>query len=164
MTRHSLSAWVASRERWEVSRASPPRVTWWSTKEVRPDGEHGSSDRLHGSPKRSSPVAAERIRSRRSVGSAPGRLGARLILRRRALEELSEFVSAIVGKECGAPHALEVLVVGSFLRGLSVRDVEAALDETFGQQVIGKSTVARICRGMKARRDLVAPCLGDGRR
>jgi putative transposase len=48
-------------------------------------------------------------------------------------------------------HALEALVVCSFLRGLSVRDVEAALEEAFEEPVVSKSTVARICQDTKAR-------------
>ncbi|MDQ3630676.1 MAG: IS256 family transposase, partial [Actinomycetota bacterium] len=43
-------------------------------------------------------------------------------------------------------HALEALVVASFLRGLSVRDVEAALKEAFDEPVVSKSTVSRICQ------------------
>src|SRR6266508_3674994 len=39
------------------------------------------------------------------------------------------FASEIVGKAVARTHALEALVVCSFLRGLSVRDIEAALAE-----------------------------------
>jgi len=56
------------------------------------------------------------------------------------------FESKIVGKGVVRTHALESLVICSFLRGLSVRDVEAALSETFEEPVISKSTVARVCR------------------
>ena len=38
-----------------------------------------------------------------------------------------------------------------FLRGLSVRDVEALLEEAFDEPVIGKSTVARICQDTRER-------------
>ena len=48
-------------------------------------------------------------------------------------------------------HALESLVICSFLRGLSVRDVEAALSETFDEGVVSKSTVARVCRDTAER-------------
>ena len=37
-------------------------------------------------------------------------------------------------------------MVASFLRGLSVRDVEAALKEAFDEPVVSKSTVSRICQ------------------
>jgi putative transposase len=46
---------------------------------------------------------------------------------------------------------LEALVVCSFLRGLSVRDVEAALEETFDEPVVSKSTVSRICEQARER-------------
>lgn len=39
----------------------------------------------------------------------------------------------------------------SFLRGLSVRDVEALLEEAFGEQVVSKSTVSRICEQTRER-------------
>src|ERR1039458_5439078 len=41
------------------------------------------------------------------------------------------FESRILGKGVARTHALESLVVSSFLRGLSTRDVEAALGEVF---------------------------------
>src|SRR6476660_6770776 len=55
------------------------------------------------------------------------------------------FASKIVGKGVTRTHALEALVIASFLRGLSVRDVEAALEEAFEGPVVSKSTVSRIC-------------------
>jgi len=55
------------------------------------------------------------------------------------------FESKILGKGVARTHALESLVICSFLRGLSVRDVEAALAETFEEPMIAKSTVARVC-------------------
>lgn len=61
------------------------------------------------------------------------------------------FESQVLGKGVARTHALEALVICSFLRGLSVRDVEAALEETFGEQVIGKSTVARVCKDVAER-------------
>jgi putative transposase len=56
-----------------------------------------------------------------------------------------EFASTIVGKGVARTHALEALVIVSFLRGLSVRDVEAALAEAFEEPLVSKSTVSRIC-------------------
>src|SRR5437899_12076258 len=61
------------------------------------------------------------------------------------------FASAIVGKGVARTHALEALVVCSFLRGLSVRDIEAALEETFEVPVVSKSTVSRICADTRER-------------
>ena len=54
------------------------------------------------------------------------------------------FESRIVGKAMARTYALETLVICSFLRGLSVRDVEASLEETFDAPVISKSTVSRV--------------------
>src|SRR5829696_2235960 len=61
------------------------------------------------------------------------------------------FESRILGKGVTRTYALESLVIGSFLRGLSTRDVEAVLEETFDEPVIGKSTVARVCQDTRER-------------
>src|SRR3990170_4568151 len=61
------------------------------------------------------------------------------------------FASAVVGKGVARTHALEALVLASFLRGLSVRDVQAALEETFDEPMVSKSTVARICEQARER-------------
>src|SRR3990172_9480598 len=59
--------------------------------------------------------------------------------------------SEIVGKGVARTHALEALVIVSFLRGLSVRDVEAVLEEAFDGPVVSKSTVSRICADTRER-------------
>jgi len=76
-----------------------------------------------------------------------------LELERPRVRNASElgFVSEIVGKGVARTHALEALVVCSFLRGLSVRDIEAALEETFDQPMVSKSTVSRICADTRER-------------
>src|SRR2546428_3382163 len=61
------------------------------------------------------------------------------------------FASEIVGKGVTRTHALEALIVCSFLRGLSVRDIEAALEETFEAPVVSESTVSRICADTRER-------------
>jgi transposase-like protein len=48
-------------------------------------------------------------------------------------------------------HALESLVISSFLRGLSTRDVEAALEEVFEEPIASKGTVSRICEDTRER-------------
>src|SRR5215218_7248624 len=68
----------------------------------------------------------------------------------RSARELG-FESRILGRHVARTYALESLVICSFLRGLSVRDVEAALEETFDEPVIGKSTVARVCQDTRER-------------
>jgi transposase-like protein len=61
------------------------------------------------------------------------------------------FESGIVGRGVTRTHALEALVIVSFLRGLSVRDVECALEEAFDGPVVSKSTVSRICADTRER-------------
>jgi transposase-like protein len=72
------------------------------------------------------------------------------------------FESKVLGKSVARTHALESLVICSFLRGLSVRDVEATLCETFEEPVVSKSTVARVCRDTAERyRRWCARCLEE---
>ena len=60
------------------------------------------------------------------------------------------FASRLFGSHVTKTHALETLVIASFVRGLSVRDVEAALAEALGDQAaISKSTVSAICGQIK---------------
>jgi putative transposase len=61
------------------------------------------------------------------------------------------FESRVLGKGVTRTYALESLVIGSFLRGLSVRDVEAVLEETFEQPVSSRSTVSRILEDTRER-------------
>jgi transposase-like protein len=61
------------------------------------------------------------------------------------------FASRLFGKHVTKTNALESLVIASFVRGLSVRDVEATLAEALGDQAaISKSTVSSICQAIKA--------------
>ncbi len=61
------------------------------------------------------------------------------------------FESMVLGKGVARTHALEALIILGFLRGLSVRDVEALLEEALGEHVVSKSTVARICQDTRER-------------
>lgn len=61
------------------------------------------------------------------------------------------FESRVLGKGVARTHALESLVISGFLRGLSTRDVEAALAEVFEKPVASKSTVSRICEDTRER-------------
>jgi len=55
-----------------------------------------------------------------------------------------------LGAGVGRTNALESLVIASFVRGLSVRDVEATLAEALGSEAaLSKSTVSRICEAIK---------------
>ena len=61
------------------------------------------------------------------------------------------FESRILGKHVTHTYALESLVISSFLRGLSTRDVEAVLEDTFDQPVSSRSTVSRILEETRER-------------
>jgi putative transposase len=61
------------------------------------------------------------------------------------------FESQVLGRGVARTHALEALIILGFLRGLSVRDVENLLEEALGEQVVGKSTVARVCQDTRER-------------
>jgi len=57
------------------------------------------------------------------------------------------FASRLLGTGVCRTSALESLVIASFVRGLSVRDVEATLAEALGSEAaLSKSTVSRILR------------------
>jgi putative transposase len=72
-------------------------------------------------------------------------------LARPKLRGTSEaFASRLFGAHVTKTNALESLVIASFVRGLSVRDVEAALAEALGDQAaISKSTVSSVCQQIK---------------
>ena len=72
-------------------------------------------------------------------------------LSRPKLRGTSEtFASRLFGSHVTKTNALETLVIASFVRGLSVRDVEAALAEALGDQAaISKSTVSSVCQQIK---------------
>jgi putative transposase len=70
-----------------------------------------------------------------------------VVLQRPKLRGTTEpFTSRLLGKHVSRTHALEALVISGFVRGLSVRDVEAALAEALGPEAaLSKSTVSRVC-------------------
>jgi putative transposase len=61
------------------------------------------------------------------------------------------FESRLLGKHVTRTYALESLVIGSFLRGLSTRDVEAVLEDTFDEPIGSRSTVSRILEDTRER-------------
>jgi putative transposase len=72
-------------------------------------------------------------------------------LARPKLRGTSEaFASRLFGAHVTKTNALESLVIASFVRGLSVRDVEATLADALGDQAaVSKSTVSAICGQIK---------------
>ncbi len=60
------------------------------------------------------------------------------------------FASRLLGTGVTRTNALESLVIAGFVRGLSVRDVEASLADALGpESTISKSTVSRICEAIR---------------
>lgn len=61
------------------------------------------------------------------------------------------FASRLLGKGVTRSNALESLVIAGYVRGLSDRDVEAALSEALGPEAsISKSTVSRVCQTLRS--------------
>jgi putative transposase len=61
------------------------------------------------------------------------------------------FASRLFGKHVTKTNAVETLVIAAFVRGLSVRDVQATLAEALGDQAaISKSTVSEVCKAIRA--------------
>jgi transposase-like protein len=61
------------------------------------------------------------------------------------------FASQLFGTGVTRTNPLEALVIAGFVRGLSVRDVEAALTEALGEAAtVSKSTVSRVCEQIKS--------------
>jgi putative transposase len=64
------------------------------------------------------------------------------------------FVSRLFGTGVSKTNALETLVIAGFVRGLSVRDVEAALADALGPQAaLSRSTVSRVCQAIREEFD-----------
>ena len=63
---------------------------------------------------------------------------------------LEKFSSRLLGKHVTRTNALESLVISGWVRGLSDRDITAALREALGDDAtVSKSTVSRICEQIK---------------
>ena len=64
------------------------------------------------------------------------------------------FASRLLGIGVCRTNALESLVIAGFVRGLSVRDVEATLADALGAEAaLSKSTVSRVCEAIKVEFD-----------
>ena len=73
------------------------------------------------------------------------------------------FASRLFGAHVTKTNALESLVIVSFIRGLSVRDVEATLADALGDQAaISKSTVSAVCQAIKSEYEAWAQRRLDG--
>jgi len=72
-------------------------------------------------------------------------------LQRPKLRDTDErFCSRLFGDGVTRTHALEALVISGWVRGLSDRDIEAALAEVLGAEAaLSRSTVSRICQSIR---------------
>jgi transposase-like protein len=76
------------------------------------------------------------------------------IARPKLRDTTDKFASRLFGTGITRTHALETLVIASFVRGLSVRDVEGALADALGPEAaLSKSTVSTICQAIVAEYD-----------
>nr|WP_165977775.1 transposase [Nonomuraea diastatica] len=74
--------------------------------------------------------------------------------RPKLLGTTEKFASRLFGTGVTRTHALETFVIASFVRGMSVRDVEGALDDALGPEAaLSKSTVSTICQAIVAEYD-----------
>ncbi|MGH9054432.1 MAG: IS256 family transposase [Acidimicrobiales bacterium] len=99
-------------------------------------------------------VRGERAREGSRNGHCPTTIkttAGPITIERPKLRDTDEaFASRLLGTGVCRTNALESLVIASFVRGLSVRDVEATLAEALGSEAaLSKSTVSRICEAIK---------------
>jgi putative transposase len=67
---------------------------------------------------------------------------------------LEAFSSRLLGKGVTRTNALEAMVISGWVRGLSTRDIEAALAEALGPDAtVSKSTVSQICQAVRGQFD-----------
>jgi putative transposase len=96
----------------------------------------------------------ERVRPGHRNGHAPATVkttAGPVTLERPTLRGTDQaFASRLLGKGVTRTSAVESLVIAGFVRGLSVRDVEASLAEALGPEAaLPKSTVGRVCEQIK---------------
>jgi len=76
--------------------------------------------------------------------------GAITLERPKVRGTLEKFSSRLLGAKVTKTNALESLVISGWVRGLSDRDIEAALAEALGPEAsVSRSTVSRICERIK---------------
>ena len=60
------------------------------------------------------------------------------------------FASRLLGRGVTRTNAIESLIIAGYVRGMSTRDIEAALAEALGDGAsVSKSTVSRVCEAIK---------------
>ena len=100
---------------------------------------------------RSAAVEDARPGSRNGYGPATVKTtaGPVTIARPKLRGTTGAFASKLFGTTVTKSNALESLVIAGFVRGLSVRDVEATLADALGAEAaLSKSTVSRVCQAI----------------
>ena len=84
--------------------------------------------------------------------------GAITLERPKVRGTLERFSSRLLGAKVTKTNALESLVISGWVRGLSDRDIEAALAEALGPEAtVSRSTVSRICERIRHEFDKWRP-------
>lgn len=102
----------------------------------------------------SAPAAAQGMRNGYAPVTVKTTAGPVTLARPKVRGTCERFASQLFGTGVTRTNALETLVIASFVRGLSVRDVEAALAEALGESAtVSRSTVSRVCAELKDQYD-----------
>jgi putative transposase len=97
-----------------------------------------------------SPDANEGMRNGYSPLTVKTTAGPVTLQRPKLRATTEKFASRLFGEGLTRTNALESLVIAGFVRGLSVRDVEATLSDALGPEAaLSKSTVSRVCQAIK---------------
>ncbi|EQD53870.1 transposase, mutator type, partial [mine drainage metagenome] len=100
------------------------------------------------------PEAAQGMRNGYSPFAVKTTAGPITLARPKVRGTTEKFASRLFGKGLTRTNALESLVIAGFVRGLSVRDVEATLADALGPEAaLSKSTVSRVCQAIKDEYD-----------
>jgi putative transposase len=100
------------------------------------------------------PQAAEGMRNGYAPVTVKTTAGPVTLQRPKLRGTTERFASQLFGAGVTKTNALETLVIASFVRGLSTRDVEAALAEALGESAaVSKSSVSRVCADLKIQYD-----------
>jgi putative transposase len=100
------------------------------------------------------PAAAQGMRNGYAPVTVKTTAGPVTLQRPKVRGTTERFASQLFGAGVTKTNALETLVIASFVRGLSTRDVEAALAEALGESAaVSKSSVSRVCADLKTQYD-----------
>ena len=100
----------------------------------------------------STPQAAEGLRNGYAPVTVKTTAGPVTLARPKVRGTSERFASQLFGTGVSKTNALETLVIASFVRGLSTRDVEAALAEALGESAtVSLLSLSRACADLKTQ-------------